>query len=60
MEPPVHERNDTRLGASREEVQDQSLKFSFPEGRIEDAEVTQLDPTPNMRPWSRRSWTDGT
>ena len=33
------------LGASRVEVQDRSLKFSFPEGRIE---VTQLDPTPNM------------
>ena len=33
------------LGASRVEVQDRSLKFSFPEGRIE---VTQLDPAPNM------------
>ncbi len=33
------------LGASRGEVQDRSLKFSFPEGRIE---ITQLDPIPNM------------
>ena len=33
------------LGASRVEVQDRSLKFSFTEGRIE---VTQPDPTPNM------------
>ena len=35
------------LGASRVEVQDRSLKFSFPEGRIE---VTQLDPTPDIPP----------
>ena len=33
------------LGASRVEVPDRSLKFSFTEGRIE---VTQPDPTPNM------------
>ena len=32
-------------GASRVEVQDRSLKFSFPAGRIE---ITQLDPTPNV------------
>ena len=35
------------LGASRIEVQDRSLKFSFPMGRIE---ITQLDPTPNLPP----------
>lgn len=35
------------LGASRVEVQDRSLKFSFPSGRIE---ITQLDPTPNLPP----------
>ena len=34
-------------GASRLEVQDRSLKFSFPTGRIE---ITQLDPIPNMPP----------
>ena len=33
------------LGASRVEVQDRSLKFSFATGRIE---ITQLDPTPDM------------
>ena len=35
------------LGASRIEVQDRSLKFSFPMGRIE---ITQLGPTPNLPP----------
>ena len=35
------------IGASRVEVQDQSLKFSFPTGRIE---ITQLDPTPSQPP----------
>ena len=33
------------VGASRIEVQTDSLKFSFPTGRIE---ITQLDPTPNL------------
>ena len=35
------------LGASRIEVQDRSLKFSFPMGRIE---IMQLDPTPSLPP----------
>ena len=42
------------LDASRVEVQDRSLKFSFPEGRIE---VTHLDPTPNM-PRSEEAFID--
>ena len=33
------------LGASRVEVQDRALKFSFPTGRIE---ITQLDPIPKI------------
>ena len=35
------------LGASRIEVQDRSIKFSFSAGRIE---ITQLDPVPNIAP----------
>ena len=35
------------LGASRIEVQDRSIKFSFPAGRIE---ITQIDPVPNIAP----------
>ena len=35
------------VGANRIEVQTNSLKFSFPTGRIE---ITQLDPTPNLPP----------